>query len=649
MPLHRHIAAAGAVAAALCVLPSTASAAPTTTFCVNAQQCPADGVKTSIGAALSGARAGAGPADILVGPNPGGKPYVGPFSYSSGSATDNRIRIFGQGSPEFTSSADHKAVIELHGPAESSIQGVTVHVPPLPSATGILLEGATARDVRVDGVDAGKEFIRGIALGNGAELFESTVKMATGFGVELSGGPTFISSSTITAPFGVIGGSADVRLQNSRIRAEHLALQLIGSSGGESPLIDDGVLAIDSELSTTAADGKGAFLRDAPARLIRTTIAGRSAAPAPGTVALSFDAADRSVDLEIYTSVIGGYAGTVTRTSSLSSQASVEIHDSEWPVNGNHFSGFGGVTISNLAHAEPHFVNRPAGDLRLRGGDRAIDLNSAPIADVFNESDIDSVSEIDGNGDGKTRSDAGAHEYRRRAPEITKVAAPATGAAGAALQFAVQAGDADGESLTLRWNFGDGTPTATGASVVHAFAAPGTYKVAVTARDEGGVEASRTVSVEVPAPPSGGGTPTPPDTTPPGTTPPDTTPPDTAPPGTTAPPATTPTSDAIAPRIRAARLTIKRKALRRGGKARLTIRLSEAATLRVTPVKRMTARAAGKSKSTAAKAGRSVKTIKLGHRHIARLAKRRELVRIVAIDAVGNRSKPKLVRLSVSR
>ena len=94
---------------------------------------------------------------------------------------------------------------------------------------------------------------------------------------------------------------------------------------------------------------------------------------------------------------------------------------------------------------------------------------------------------------------------------------------------------------------------------------------------------------------------------------------------------------------------MKRSALRHGRKARLAIRLSEAAKLRVTPVKRATARAAGKSKSTSARAGRSVRTIKLGHRHIARLAKRRELVRIVAIDAAGNRSRPKLVRLTITR
>jgi hypothetical protein len=631
MPLRHHIpAAAAAIAALACTLPGTAAAAGTTTFCVNAQQCPAGGFKVTLPTALTSARAGAGPADIIVGPNPGGTPYAGPFAYSSGAAGDNSIKIVGQGRPVFTSSADHKAVIELHGPAPSSVEGVDVQVPALASATGILLEGGSATDVNVIGADAGIQFTRGVALGKGAKLFKSTVKMTTGFGVELTGGPTQIDESTIDAPFGVIGGGADLRLQNSRIHAEHQAIQIVASSGGESPLIDDGLLVIDSEISTSAADGKGVFLRDAPGRFIRATIAGRSATPAAGTVGISFDAESREAKLDIEASVIGGYEGTVKRTTSLNGNAPIAIRDSEWRVDGNDFDGFGGATFSNFVDAEPRFVNRVAGDLRLRGGDRAIDLNSEPDADVFNESDSKGHFEVDGDGDGAKRSDAGALEYLRRAPEIGKVDAPTAGSIGSPLSFSAAAADADGEGVTLRWDFGDGV-SADGPSVKHAYAAAGTYTVKLAARDEAGVESSVTGTVEVPAPAAEpGGDPTPPATTPPTTTLP--------PPG-----------DTIAPRIRAASLTLKRSALRRGGKARLTIRMSEAATLRITPVKRKSARAAGKAKTTQAKAGRSVKTIKLGHRHIARLAKRRELVKIVAIDAAGNRSKPKLVRLTVTR
>jgi hypothetical protein len=624
-----------AAAAAVCfALPGSAAAAGTTTFCVNAQDCPADGFKVTMATALSASRAGAGPATILIGPNPDGSPYAGPFAYSSGAATDNSIKIVGQGRPEFTSNADHKAVIELHGPARNTVQGIDVRVPALDSATGLLLDGAAAGLVHVTGENAGVAFTRGIALGRGGELLGVTVTMPTGFGVELTGGPTTIDGSSITAPFGVIGGAADLRLDHSRIRAAHTAIQMIGSSGGDSPLIDDGLLAIGSEISTTAADGNAVFLRDAPARFIRATIAGRGA----GKVGIKFDAVNRVAKLGIKTSVIGGYDKTLVRTTSLTGGAPIDIEDSEWLQSGNDFTGFGEITTSGSVDAEPRFVDPVAGDLRLRGGDRAIDLNHDVPADTISADDLLGRLAVDGNGDGVKATDAGALEYLRLPPEIGKLESPATVAVGAPAAFGAGAADADGEAVELHWDFGDGSGAA-GGSATHAYPAPGTYTVKLTARDEAGVESSRTATIEVPAPASGGDTPAPHDTT---------TPPDTTPPGTT-PTGTTPAGDTIAPRISSARLTLKRSAVRRGRKARLTIKLSEAAKLRITPVRRTTARAAGKAKSTQAKAGRSARTIKLGHRHIARLAKRRELVKIVAIDAAGNRSKPKLVRLTITR
>ncbi|WP_147108755.1 PKD domain-containing protein [Tateyamaria sp. syn59] len=61
------------------------------------------------------------------------------------------------------------------------------------------------------------------------------------------------------------------------------------------------------------------------------------------------------------------------------------------------------------------------------------------------------------------------------------------GAAHDVLIFdASAASDADGHSVTVDWDFGDGT-TATGAVVRHAYGAPGTYTVTATARDSTGL------------------------------------------------------------------------------------------------------------------------------------------------------------------
>ena len=94
--------AAALAAAAVCALaPSAANAAsPTATFCVGEVRCPDEGIDTSLSVALSAAHAGAGPAEILIGPSKSVAPYVGPFSYSSlDTAGDNTVTLIGSSSP----------------------------------------------------------------------------------------------------------------------------------------------------------------------------------------------------------------------------------------------------------------------------------------------------------------------------------------------------------------------------------------------------------------------------------------------------------------------------------------------------------------------------------------------------------------------
>ncbi|HYF51877.1 MAG TPA: LamG-like jellyroll fold domain-containing protein, partial [Planctomycetota bacterium] len=63
--------------------------------------------------------------------------------------------------------------------------------------------------------------------------------------------------------------------------------------------------------------------------------------------------------------------------------------------------------------------------------------------------------------------------------------------------FSVAATDVDGDSLLYTWNFGDGNAQS-GASVVHAYAAPGTYTARVTISDEStSIQSSVVVTVTV--------------------------------------------------------------------------------------------------------------------------------------------------------
>ena len=91
-------------------------------------------------------------------------------------------------------------------------------------------------------------------------------------------------------------------------------------------------------------------------------------------------------------------------------------------------------------------------------------------------------------------------------PTVGYTYSPASPVEDEAVAFSATAGDAEGDAVTLSWDFGDGG-TATGASPSHPFAARGDYTVTVTARDERGLTAtdSQTVTVRPRPEPGPGG------------------------------------------------------------------------------------------------------------------------------------------------
>jgi PKD repeat protein len=91
-------------------------------------------------------------------------------------------------------------------------------------------------------------------------------------------------------------------------------------------------------------------------------------------------------------------------------------------------------------------------------------------------------------------------------PMLALNASPAVNASGATLaplsvKFSAGATDADGDPLSYRWDFGDGT-SSTEANPTHAYAAAGTYTAKVTVSDRpcSTTSGSVTVTVSAPAP-----------------------------------------------------------------------------------------------------------------------------------------------------
>lgn len=80
----------------------------------------------------------------------------------------------------------------------------------------------------------------------------------------------------------------------------------------------------------------------------------------------------------------------------------------------------------------------------------------------------------------------------------TTGAAPRTSTIGTAPMVVEFSGAASRGSITsYRWNFGDGSPVATGVSTTHTFNSVGTYTVTLTVTDSSGATATNTLTISV--------------------------------------------------------------------------------------------------------------------------------------------------------
>ena len=168
-----------------------------------------------------------------------------------------------------------------------------------------------------------------------------------------------------------------------------------------------------------------------------------------------------------------------------------------------------------------------------------------------------------------------AAAFQAAGPQLSSVSVPTSGTTGKQLAVSATATSTFATVAQTTWDFGDGSPLATGASADHVYAQAGDYTVTVTATDSVGNATQARRQVSVARSPE-----TPPSTTPPGggTPPGGTTPPD----GGT--PAPTPPAALVRPRIGGPRDGVL--VLARGSRTlKLTIRnlnavkLSGAATL----------------------------------------------------------------------
>jgi PKD domain-containing protein len=519
-----------------------AGTANASTFCVNAPKC-AGTPKADLQAALDAALQAPGRDEVLLGAN--GTPYVGPFRYLAGltnAANGVAIRAAGPGRPVLTAAPDN-IILAIEA---SSVEGVDIQ---MSRSSGLNAGASDVRDVRLLGTAE-----VGVVAHHDARVDGLEVRGQTTLAFLAGEGNVVADRLRIAGARRAVGGSENSKLflSHSRLSATH--------SGIGTRAITTAVSATTVE--TTAPSANGIEATGGDLSLDHVTIAHRGTG---GDAALAFTREDLAGRAGMAAVALAGYARGIRRSGG---EYPLAIRDSVWDP-ARDVAGEGLLAQSGNAHVAPALVDLAGGDLRPRGVSAAIDRDT--LTDPAYE-DAAGVSPVDGDGNGGVRADAGAFEYRRRAPQITAAAVPAAARTGTPVAFAASASDPDGDRVQPAWSV-DGRAV----SATHTFGKRGRHTVTLRVRDEAGLTASRTFSVRV--------------------------------------------ADGTAPVLSALRLS----------KRRLRFTLSERARVRI--------KARGRILVVAARRGRNA--VALRRRKVRRVAVR-------AVDAAGNRSQRRVVKLAVS-
>ncbi|HTZ44847.1 MAG TPA: PKD domain-containing protein [Jatrophihabitans sp.] len=169
--------------------------------------------------------------------------------------------------------------------------------------------------------------------------------------------------------------------------------------------------------------------------------------------------------------------------------------------------------------ADPQFVAPASGNLQLAGTSPAIDsadsgASGEQLTDALGNPRVD-VAGVPNTGRGpRDYDDRGAYEYGGggqpppNQPPVARLAVnPATGTEPVTVIADASAStDPEGQPLTYRFDFGDGTVVGPqpGATAGHSYSQVGSYQVTLTVTDPGGLSATATgtVAVSAPTPPS---------------------------------------------------------------------------------------------------------------------------------------------------
>lgn len=187
--------------------------------------------------------------------------------------------------------------------------------------------------------------------------------------------------------------------------------------------------------------------------------------------------------------------------------------------NGTPWYSLSGVWVSAVDHsATPYWSLTPIGEEFLVGSEYQGVAPAGAVAlmvglidpnFVVDQNDIDSIDyysqedlgKLDGDGQLtlSVTTSAGKSAFLPTFNPPTAVLEASTlgGTAPLSVDFSGDKSRDDGQLVRYRWQFGDGSPTAEGASLQHTFNQPGTYTVSLTAVDEQSLSDIESATIQV--------------------------------------------------------------------------------------------------------------------------------------------------------
>lgn len=436
-------------------------------------------------------------------------------------AADTAIVGAGVGQTVFQGAYPGQDLLSISGEPGSTASGFSVLVnDESAGGSGLSVTGSTVSDFTVEKVEdfpSNSVGFKGLELGGGGTAHDGTITIATFAGIGIhanykSATAYNIEVKTSTAVNSGTGIYADTSEAGSDHNFHHMKIK--GFVGGV--FVEDKKLTLTDSLIDMGAGtnglGVGAAAYGSKAielNVERVTIVGTGA----DQTGFSLYAGDApaSLDADIYDfvayvpqpgaatfSAFDCWGGTGAPQPANLDLGFFAALGGQWQIDPGCEWNFDIGKFTDLGPVDPAFRSASTGDYRLLRSSPLIDMGATAETLAPSASDLAGGKRaVDGNGDGAVKTDLGAFEYQRAAPQISVAASPTSVQPGTPITFTATASDPEGEVFTLAWNFDDGAVAGNVGSVAHAFAGAGAHSATVTAVDEAGAQSTATAAVIV--------------------------------------------------------------------------------------------------------------------------------------------------------